>query len=160
MQPPKPIYSYLAAAALALVTVFSFYVFQDFGPQSVLRRFHIDVARRDYADINRISTRSLKPEEVQALQQRNGFFRGWGPSGYICSFVLLQIANDASYEILYLKRLHGEVLATVEYRWPNGNEFAVVYHVQQTDRDWRIESDETAKAISDSLSRRNRLPFN
>lgn len=119
---PKPVYSYLSAAALAVVTIFAFYVFQDFGPQSVIRRFHIDVAREDWKDINLITKEDM-PRETRAMVR----------------FVQQMVINNASYEIVSLRRLHREVLAAVEYRLPNGAGVGVVWHVSQTSSDWRVD---------------------
>ena len=127
MMLPKPMYAYLSAAALALVTVFTFYVFQDFGPQSVLRRFHMDVARGDWDDAYRITI-----DNPDRTATRN-----------LITFVDIAIKADASYEIGALKRFHSEVLAFVEYRAPNGQIQPVTLHVRQGPTDWRIDVRET-----------------
>ncbi len=138
MNPPKPIYSYLAAAALALVTIFTFYVFQDFGPQSVIRRFHIDVARQDWRDINLVAKDNISSPATQDMIQ----------------FVHEMVVNNASYEIVSLKRLHREVLAAVEYRLPNGAGVGVVWHVVQGQNDWRVD----CKATEEGLLHRSLEP--
>ncbi|HVT12351.1 MAG TPA: hypothetical protein VHE55_08790 [Fimbriimonadaceae bacterium] len=131
MIPPKPIYSYLAAAALALVTIFTFYVFQDFGPQSVIRRFHIDVARQDWRDIDLVAKENVSSPATQSMIR----------------FVNEMVVNNASYEIVSLKRLHKEVLAAVEYRLPNGAGVGVVWHVVQSSNDWRVDCRATVEGM-------------
>jgi hypothetical protein len=127
MKPPKPVYSYLAAVALALVTFFTFYVFRDFGPQSVLRKFHIDVLRRDWPDIQNIAVGS-KGDIEQAI----GFVTG-----------LAQ--RNASYEVVRMKRQGDFMLVVVEYRFANGLSHGVVWYVRQTQRDWRVDCTATVR---------------
>jgi len=129
---PKPIYSYLAAALLATITIVTFAVFQNFGPQSVIRRFHMDVARGDWRDISQVS---LEPWSAPATKTL-----------YIDVQRLVQI--NASYEIVGLKRglRPNEVLATVDYRLPNGMESPFEWHVVQTRTDWRVDCAATLKA--------------
>lgn len=123
MHPAKSIYSYLAAAVLAVVTVFTFYVFQDFGPQSVIRRFHRDAVRADANDINAITTEGWNAPETQ----------------WTVRFVQSLVGPNASYEIVRVARVRGEVLAFVQYRLPSGEALWIAWHVRQGPNDWRID---------------------
>jgi len=136
MNPPKPIYSYLAAAALALVTIFTFYVFQNFGPQSAIRRFLMDVASGHVADLDQVSLYSTEPHN--SPEEEEGRYATMQLAQEVASCV----RRNASYEIVSLKSLHGghEVAATVEFRFPNGYSIYPVWHVVQTQSDWRIDS--------------------
>jgi hypothetical protein len=127
---PKPVYSYVAAAVLALVTLFTFYVFRDFGPQSVLRQFHIDAARGDYTDIRR---RSLNPESAATAD--------------MIRFVRQLVQQNASFEIVGMRRQGKLMLVFVEYRLPNGLAQGMVWYVRQTNTDWRVDCDLTRQSL-------------
>jgi hypothetical protein len=130
MPSPKPLYSYLAAAILALVTLFTFYVFRDFGPQSVLRQFHIDAARGDFDDIRR---RVLQPDS--------------GATADMIRFVQGLVRQNASFEIVGMKRQGRVMFVFVEYRLPNGLAQGMVWYVRQTAADWRVDCDLTRQSL-------------
>lgn len=127
---PKPVYSYLAAVVLALVTLFTFYVFRDFGPQSALRQFHIDAARGDYTDLRRLT---LQPDDAAT---RN-----------MVAFVQALVRQNASFEIVGMKRQGKAMLVFVEYRLPNGLAQGMVWYVQQTSSDWRVDCYTTRQSL-------------
>lgn len=131
MKPPKPVYSYLAAAVLAVVTVFTFYVFRDFGPQSVLRKFHIDVVRQDWADIPLIATEGVDSPATKQM----------------IAFVQDLARRNASFEIVRMQRQGNHMLTGVEYRLPNGLGVGVVWYIRQTERDWRVDTGATARQL-------------
>jgi hypothetical protein len=130
MSQPRPIYSYVSAAVLALVTIFTFYVYRNFGPQSVIRRFHIDAVRGNTSDLDRVCTEPLSSSE--ATNRLYLFVRGL-------------VRRNVTYEIRDIRRLRHVVLVTVEYRRPDGAGLYVVWHVLQGPSDWRIDCDATLK---------------
>lgn len=130
MQAPKPIYSYLSAATLAVVTLFTFYVFRDFGPQSVIRRFHFDIARGDYQDARSLILQGGSPNAIDRVIQD----------------VDILARSKASFEIVGLRRSKNTVLAEVQYTNPQGFGETVVWCVLQTQTDWRIDCDATIRA--------------
>jgi hypothetical protein len=138
MQSPKPIYSYVSAAALAVVTLFTFYVYRDFGPQSVIRRFHIDAVREDFTDIDALTTMNSSSHYTRDL----------------ISFVQRGALQNASFEIVGIKRRKKDVLAEVQYTTPQAG-IGVLWHVIQTPTDWRIDAVATWNEI---YNREPRVP--
>lgn len=134
MPPPKPIYSYLSAAALGLITVATFYVFQNFGPQSVIRRFHIDVARSDRTDLSKVTVEPLRGDAR-------------APTDLMVSQVAVFIRANASYEIVSLKRSRGSVQAAVAYELPDGREATIIWVVRQFPTDWRVDCRATLQGM-------------
>ena len=130
MTPPKPIYSYVAAAALAFVTVFTFYVLRNFGPQSAIRRFHVAAWN---GNIGQINTVSLQP------------FSSSTPTGALVAFVQELVQVNATYDIQsirFLPKTSGrdpEVIASVEYVAPNGRRKYVAWHVVELPGEWRVD---------------------
>jgi hypothetical protein len=128
MKPPKSIYSYMAAAALALITLFTFFVFQNVGPQSAIRRFHIAAAANDGDAINRLTTEGARAPSTS----------------YMVNFVTKLAEFNATFEVVSTRRLHNEVLVGVQYRLPNGMTNGVLWHVRQGQHDWRVDCEGTA----------------
>lgn len=126
MKPPPPIYSYLAGAGLAVLTLFIFFVFRDFGPQGVIRRFHEAAVSEQPA---RIAGLTVEPYSSGAALELVGLVRELRMRG-------------ARFEIAKVQRFPGLAAAAVEYRFPNGATWAQVWFVQQEEArltvHWRI----------------------
>jgi hypothetical protein len=132
MTSPKPVYSYMAAATLAVVTLFTFFVFRDFGPQSAIRRFHADVARQDWKDFEAVSLQSFN--DRSSVEMRG--------------IVMDMVRQNASYEIVSVKRSRGDDLAVVEYRLPNGAmPFPLIWHVKLSQGEWKIDCEATLSGL-------------
>ncbi|HTQ10633.1 MAG TPA: hypothetical protein VMI31_11215 [Fimbriimonadaceae bacterium] len=145
MKPPKPIYSYLSAAALALVTIVTFAVFQNYGPQSAIRRFMMDVASRHFSDLASVAEYSYarEPNPMENEKEQLGHMA----TDMLAQEVASYVAQDASYEIVGLNRLPGghAVQATVEYQFPNGFRWNEFWYVVQTSSDWRVDCEATSR---------------
>lgn len=123
-------YSYVAAAVLAVLTLFTFYVFRDFGPQSVLRKFHIDIARQDWKDLEYVTLDPNSPATKELV-----------------SFVQQAVRVNASFEIVGVKRQGKVMLVVVEYRVPNSRvPDNWTWVVRQTSSDWRVDCEATLRA--------------
>jgi hypothetical protein len=131
MKPPKAVFSYVAAATLALITLFTFFVFQNFGPQGVIRRFHVAAVSGDITAIDRLTTEAVPSQTTLQM----------------IDFVLKLGGENASYEVVDIKRSRGEILVGVQYRFPNGFGIGVVWHVRQMQHDWRIDCRATAAGL-------------
>ncbi len=135
MKPPKPIYSFLAAAILAAITLVTFAVFQDYGPQSAIRRFHRAVLRKDGAEANQLLAGGLNSPEGQAL----------------VNFVDEIARSSNSYEIVGMRRDRGAVVASVEYHMPNGMAASRVWYVRKQGGEWKIDAFNTLTGIPRQL---------
>lgn len=131
MKPPKPVYSYLAAGLLAAVTLFTFYVFRDYGPQSTIRRFHAAISQDNVSELANLTTDGLNAASTRRM----------------VLFVAQLAERNPTYEIVEMKRLRDVVLAAVEYRFPNGAAMGVVWHVRRMPADWRIDCAETERGL-------------
>lgn len=132
MQQPKSVYSIVAAAALAAITLFTFYVFRDFGPQSAIRRFHMAVAKLDTVEINRLTTEPIAQSP---------------PTQSVVGFVRRLAVSNASFEIVSLKPNHKQVRAGVQYRFPDGSGVGLVWYVRQDQNEWKIDCRATERAF-------------
>jgi hypothetical protein len=129
MRQPQNISSYLAAAALALVTIFTFYVFQDFGPQSVIRRFHMAVAHGDQETIDRITNDPTADKSY---------------TKYVTAFVsrIMNSDKDVTFQISDIRRSkkdRNKVQVAITYQIKNRMTGALWY-VDQGRHDWKIDA--------------------
>lgn len=74
---------FAAAAVLATVTLSVFAVFQNYGPESAVRRFHHAVTYDDFGEmaqvvtqgINSSAVKELRADVAQAMQGSSGYYR-------------------------------------------------------------------------------------
>ena len=141
MKPPKAIYSYVAAAVLALITLVTFFRFQDFGPQSVIRRFHIAAASGDLPEAGTLTTEAVTSPFTREM----------------IGIVTDLVSSNASYEVASIQRSHGEVLVAVEYRVPSPigiRVIPIVWHVRQMQNEWRIDCPATLAQLRQQVGDR------
>jgi hypothetical protein len=123
VQPPKQISSYFAAAGLAAITLITFFVFRNFGPQSAVRRLHLAVAQLDRDEINRLTLDPLagSPETQEVI-----------------SFVRELALQNVSFEIVTVSRVHQQARVTVQYRLGRYSDTRT-WIAQQKENEWRID---------------------
>jgi hypothetical protein len=92
----------------------------------------VAAAAGDLAAINRLTT------EGELAQ----------PTQYMMRFVSSLARSNATFEVVSIRRSHGEILVSVQYRFPNGFANGVLWHVRQTAQDWRVDCRATATGFS------------
>lgn len=123
MKWPRSAVSALSAVVLALITLTTFYVFQDYGPQSAIRRFHQDVATGNLADLDQVT---LNPRSPAA--------------GAMASFVYSIFRGGSTYEIVAVKRsAQNSVQVVVQYVDPRGFGRVRTWIVRQQEGQWKVD---------------------
>src|SRR5579871_1095936 len=98
--------SALAAALLALLTISVFYVLQDYGPESAIRRFHQGIADNDAFAVQQVLSEPINDPKAQTLE---------------FSVKRLEDAH-AEYQIVGLAAETNRVAAELLYVLPNGDQ--------------------------------------
>ena len=112
--------SLVAAVVLAAVTLSVFGVFQNYGPESAVRRFHHAVAIKDDAEIGQVSTQPADSSAVMDLKR----------------FVTRALANGGSgYRILTSERTDTQVVMLARYEGLP----PIVWVVVKTRDRWRVD---------------------
>ena len=140
MRPKKSVMvSCVAAGLLAVLTLFVFFTFQNYGPVSAVRRFHDDVRNKDITDLQRVTVGSLENPQVGELAKALLTFDSLNATSKIAAVQMLQSDEAAVitvYEMQDNRVLH---LVWIVRKEPN--------------QPWRIDPALTLKAI---MSLRNR----
>lgn len=127
--------SAIAAAALAVITIFVFWVLQDYGPESAIRRFHDAVLNRDPVALAQVTAEALNDPNVVHLEQN-----------------VVQLAQaGANYRILRMDRGPRRVAAEVQYSLPDGRTGTTMWVVVKQNRVWRVEASETGQYFRRTL---------
>lgn len=118
----------IAALAMAILVSSVFFLLQDYGPESALRKFHRAVVNRDLADLRYV----VSPGSSEtALNQMAAMVDSYARAG-------------ARYQLLYVKRENRRVIAEVAYVMPNrGLVLPVFWVVEKSGARWRVDVDET-----------------
>lgn len=132
MRPPKPVYSYLAAAGLAAVTLVTFFSFRDWGPESAVRRFHIAATQRNWSTVDQLTIEGADNRDTRAL---------------VAEIVALA-RTGAHFEIIGSKERRGVGVVSVEYQFPNGMSAGAAWYVRQaTASQWRVDCSRTVASF-------------
>jgi hypothetical protein len=126
--------AYLAAAALAVVTLFVFGTLQDYGPESAIRRFHHAIATNNLDELQQVTEQPATSSNVRQIVQTAAI-----------------VAQGVPYRIMKMDRSSNEVRAAVVYTLPYGRQAAVVFVVDKEGRSWKIDADKTVTVLKDSL---------
>lgn len=131
----RRIWGYAAASVLATITLGVFYVLQDYGPESAIRRYHQAILKQDRLDLQRVSVQEIDSENSRLLAREVGGF--------------LAIGN---YQLVRMERTPGEVRAGVVYR-PRGTQdvFPMIWIVEKKGGVWKVNVDKTLTILRDSL---------
>jgi hypothetical protein len=125
----------VAAAVLATLTLTVFYVLQDYGPQSAVRRFYAAVATDNNAALQQVVDVRYDDPDVF----------------YIKKFVLIFVAKGIQPQLARIDRQGDTVRVAVVYHLPNRETIAIVWIVDKKRHLWTINAALTAKALRDSL---------
>jgi hypothetical protein len=145
--------SYLSAGGISAVTLFVFWAFQNFGPDSAVRRLHVVVER-----INRyippempVQPRLLKPLDAYELSALcvNGVSDP-ATEWMIDELVRPRLYARSKYSIYRTQYESFNKATTVMlYEIPGGKGADVYVLRKQRDGPWQIDANETAKLWSD-----------
>ena len=137
MKGPRQLGSYVAAALLTAITLATFAVFKDYGPESAVRRFHRAVARIDVAELERVSLQGVDSQATQLLANR---LREFGSEG-------------ATFEIVGIRRFpNGRyAAAAVEYHLANGMTDGAVWFVYRKASQWQVDTQKTNAAWANPM---------
>lgn len=126
----------MAAAALAVITLSVFYVLQDYGPESAIRRFHHAVQVGDANELARVTEQSLQDPSTSELAR----------------WVNQMSRLGAHYRLLRVDREPSKVYAALEYVLPNGETYPTVWIVDRTERGgtWRVDAQSTVMVLDDN----------
>lgn len=134
----KRLWGYGAAAAMSLITLGVFARLQDYGPESAIRRFHVDLMNDNAGDLRQVTTQRLDSKNVYWLEKQ----------------VSSALLSNARYQIAQMDRTPDEVRAVLVYEFPNSpvQEF-LVWVVDRSGRSWRVDADKM-RTIADSFGPR------
>lgn len=127
--------SLVPAIALAVLTLAVFWVLQDYGPESAIRRFHDAVLSRDALALAQVTEDDLNDLPTQRLIQN----------------VLLLGEKGATYRILGMQRETRRVAAEVQYNLPDGKSGRTIWIVVKRNRVWKVEASETGQYFRKTL---------
>lgn len=136
------IWAFVAAAALASLTLGVFAPLQNYGPESAVRRFNVALLRHDPLDLQRVTEQDLRTADANELARR----------------VLSLLRAGASFQLVRMERQSSQVRAVVVYTVPSNPsvspgkvQFPMVYVVEKTGRVWRINASKTLTILRDRL---------
>ncbi len=131
---PKPLSvgSVLASGALALVVMLVFFVLQDYGPESAVRRFHEAIVRHDNETLKRVTKGSLETEVAQ----------------FELTAVEQVLKAGARYQLVRTDHRAGWVGAEVVYRSPNGQTGTIYWVVVKDGPTWKVDPEATRDQMS------------
>ena len=122
--------SAVAAVVLAVLTLAVFYVLQDYGPASAIRRFHVALAADNAPGVLQVIDSRLDDPNLAYIVEQIRPYLTQGPP---------QVAR--------IDRQQGRVRVAVVY----GNRFAVIWVVDKSGPLWKINTRLTAAVLRDAL---------
>lgn len=128
--------SLIAAVVLAILTGGVFWVLQDYGPESALRKFHRAAINREWRELEGVVIPGSYRQNVELL----------------ASMVDTYARLGARYRLNSVKRGNGKVQALVEYVFPNGRRSDTVFWIVDKAKDgWRVNVNETVRQRMDQF---------
>ncbi|HLK16134.1 MAG TPA: hypothetical protein VKT78_15120 [Fimbriimonadaceae bacterium] len=121
----------LASILLALLTISVFYVLQDYGPESAVRKYNEGVLTGDLAAVNQISTQPVDPNDADWLR------------AYVQSF----LRTGGRLRLMNMDRTPDRSVAYVEYVEPEPPSIQFLFVVRKQNHIWRISPTETRRVI-------------
>lgn len=129
--------SLIAAGTLSALTLVVFFLLQNFGPESALRRFHMGVASGDQVEMDRVSFRASGSNSTELL-----------------AVVLRRLMGQGAHmRIGRVERSASRVVTQVDYVLP-GQYFTIWWIVEKRRTGWLVNSDETLSLWERSLGAR------
>lgn len=124
---------WLAAFALAAVTLGVFATLHDYGPESAIRRFHVASVRGDLNELSRVTAQSPNSPSVLKLRQWVGTMHQLG-----AHYQLLRIDRQT------IDRDSSDALAALLYNTPGQENWGMVWIVSKRNSVWKVDADRTA----------------
>ncbi len=126
-----------AALLLAVLTLSVFWVLQDVGPESAIRRFHQALARRDAGELQSVTLQPLQAPAPQALVSRTQTL----------------LTQGARFRVLRMDRTPNQVIAEVAYVLPNKTGTVMLWVIRNSDRTaaWRVDATATLMATREAV---------
>jgi len=122
-------------AVLSLLTLSVFYVLQDYGPESAIRRFHDAVVRGDGIELQRVTAEDIRSPSVILLARD------------VKNFLV-----DGTYQLSRMERSQNQVQAAVVYRAKGSAElFPMIWIVEKRGSVWKVNADKTLTILRDNL---------
>ena len=131
----KSIPGLVTASILAVLTLGAFYILQEYGPVSAVRRFHMALARGDKASEQQVIDEPVKDESVQYLEKIVGGLIGQGVQPQLARMDSQGDQDDVA----------------VVYHLPDGGTLAIIWIVERKKSIWKIDAHSTATALYQSL---------
>ncbi len=125
----------LSAVALTLLTLFVFWVLQDYGPESAIRRFHDAVLNGDTHVLAQVTQEDIRDPRVAHLAQAVTWLDQQG----------------ARSVILGMHREPKLVAAEVQYTLPDGGEGRTWWIVVKIQRTWKVDASQTGQYFRSKL---------
>lgn len=124
----KPATHWIPAVMLSLLVVACFGALNGAGPESVLRRFHVAAANRDFQQMQSVCIQGASAGAITTLgNQVSAYARSGG-----------------RYLVRKIVRRRNSGLAEINYISPNGQQVVPVLFVLKKDRGrWYVDPDET-----------------
>jgi hypothetical protein len=124
--------SVFSAAILSVVTLLVFFVLQDYGPESSLRKFHEAIVQKDPRKLAQVMTGQLSdPPNVE----------------YVDLVGSLLVGQNARYRLLRTDHRDGKVGAEVQYLLPSGKTTTIYWVLSKVGPDWRVDPALTQKIM-------------
>ncbi|MFQ3587077.1 MAG: hypothetical protein SNJ74_02275 [Fimbriimonadaceae bacterium] len=128
--------SVLPAAILAVLTLGVFWSLREYGPETALRKFHRGAVQREIEEVYRVTVPNPNPNTVGFLATRIHQFAQQG----------------ARYQVRYVQRRAGFVVAEVEYVFDRrGIRVPMLYVVRKVDGQWRVDTDASIALMARGL---------
>ena len=129
----------VAAVVLAVLTLAVFYVLQDYGPASAIRRFHAALATGDVAALQQVIDSPVK-SLVDDPQQK-----------FLIGYVKQFVDHGIQPQVARMDRQPGSVRVAVVYTLQNHDRYAIVWIVDKKGPLWKINIKLTAAILKDTL---------
>jgi len=122
---------WVTSALLSLVTLFVFGSLRNYGPDSVIRQFHMAAVEHNAGSAAALVTPDLDSASSQELWMNvSAFLNQYG----------------ASYEIQNVYRQPSEEILVVQYKFPAGERRSLPWVVVRKGGVWKIDSNRTVLA--------------
>lgn len=126
--------SLAAAGVLAALTLVVFYLLQNFGPESAIRRFHHGAGRGDLSEMARATLEDPSSDSFRFLAE---IVREYGRRG-------------AQVRLGHVERGLGRAIATVDYVMP-ADYYTMIWVVDKKPAGWFVNTTETVRVLAGSM---------
>lgn len=132
---PRPFSSasILSSVVLAAITLLVFYMLQDYGPESALRKFHEAIVQRDAQTLNEVTMGGTQSQDVREAVSAIGSFL---------------IQSGARYRLLRTDHRGRQVGAEVVYIFPSGQTRTIYWIIVKSGNSWKVDPTATNRVMS------------